>query len=266
MSTPDLKNPFREKLNEASTPLLGVWSMLNATSATEGLAWSGFDWLLIDGEHAPVSLEDAMAHLRILDGSPTAPILRVAWNDKILIKRHLDAGAQTLMLPFVESADEARSAVDEMHYPPRGRRGMAGMHRASRYGAIADYVHRASDSLFLIAQIETTQAMEQLEDIADVDGVDAVFFGPGDLSAALGEVGKAGGELVTQTIVDLLPRVKATDKYAGALAVDDDQANRFIEAGFDFVSVANDCVLLFGSARTKAANLANKDQMQESSY
>ncbi len=251
----NLENPFRQKLQNADGPILGIWSMLNSLNATEGLAWSGFDWLCIDGEHASIEIDDATAHLRILDGTPTAPILRLPWNDRILIKRHLDAGAQTLMLPFVENADEARRAVNEMHYPPRGRRGVAGMHRASRFGAVPNYVHNASGSLFLIVQVETTGAMEKLVDIAAVDGVDAVFFGPGDLSASMGSPGDAGGEAVTDLICSALPRVKKSGKFAGTLAVSDAQANRFISAGFDFVSIANDCALLFGSARAKTTSL-----------
>jgi 4-hydroxy-2-oxoheptanedioate aldolase len=249
---PEFKNPFRHKLENSDGSILGIWSMLNSFNVTEGLAWAGFDWLCIDGEHAPVDIDDATASLRILDGTPTLPILRLAWNDRILIKRHLDAGAQTLMLPFVQTAEEAREAVSQMHYPPRGRRGVAGMHRASRFGAMPDYLHNASESLFLIVQIETLEAMESLDDILAVDGVDAVFFGPGDLSASMGLLGDAGAQAVSDLICSVLPKVKAAGKYAGTLAVTDAQSEGFIYAGFDFVSVANDCALLFGSARAKA--------------
>jgi 2-keto-3-deoxy-L-rhamnonate aldolase RhmA len=167
----------------------------------------------------------------------------------------LDAGAQTLMLPFVNTAEEASSAVAQMHYPPRGLRGMAGMHRASRFGAMNDYVHCASESLFLIVQIETMKSLKNLDEILSVDGVDAVFFGPGDLSADLGEVGNAGGELVTETIVSALPTIRKTGKFAGALAIHDEQSKSFADAGFDFISVANDCAMLFGSARSKSVAL-----------
>jgi 2-keto-3-deoxy-L-rhamnonate aldolase RhmA len=229
--------------------------MLNSTNVTEGLAHTGYDWLCIDCEHAPVDLSDMMSHLRVLDDSPTIPLVRLVWNDQLEIKRALDAGATTIRLPFVQTAEEAAAAVGEMHYPPRGTRGAAGMHRASRFGAVADYVHQASDSLFLIVQIETLEALENLDSILAVDGVDAVFFGPGDLSASMGRLGQAGGDEVTKLICDALPQAKASGKFVGTLAVNPDQARTFIDAGFDFVSVTNDCALLFSGARNYRTDL-----------
>ncbi|WP_460450038.1 HpcH/HpaI aldolase family protein [Alsobacter sp. SYSU BS001988] len=245
-------NAFRAAL-QARRPLLGVWSMLNSVNATEALGWSGFDWLLIDGEHAPVSLHDAMAHARAIAATPTIPILRLAWNDRILIKQHLDAGFATIMLPYVQSADEARAAVDAMRYPPQGSRGVAAMHRASRYARFQDYVTRANDELFLIVQIETAAALERCEEIAAVDGVDAVFFGPGDLAASMGYPGQAGRPEVTQAIEAGLARCRAAGAYVGVLAPNDEISERHIQSGFDFVSVANDCALLFRNADAAAA-------------
>src|SRR5512133_3345731 len=126
-------NPFKSAL-QGGRPLIGVWSMSNSTNAVEALGHSGFDWLLLDGEHAPQELADAMSHLRALAASPTMPIVRLATNDAILFKRHLDAGVTTLMVPYVQNAAEARSAVQAMYYPPAGQRGVAVMHRASRFG------------------------------------------------------------------------------------------------------------------------------------
>ncbi len=244
---PDISNRFRAALGRRR-PLIGIWSMMNSFNATEGLAWSGFDWIVIDGEHAPIELPDVITHLRILDGTPIAPIVRLAWNDPILLKRHLDAGVGTFMLPFVQNADEARAAVRAMRYPPGGSRGMAGMHRALRFGYVEDYLAKAEDSLFLIVQIETEEAVANMSDILAVDGVDAVFFGPSDLSASMGHPGEATGELVTAAIIAARDVAAASGKYVGALAADDAQAARFLDAGFDFVSVANDCALLFRNA------------------
>jgi 2-keto-3-deoxy-L-rhamnonate aldolase RhmA len=244
-STPP--NPFRAAL-QARRPLLGIWGMLNSVAATEGLGWSGFDWLLIDGEHSPVSLHDAIAHSRALAGTPTIPILRLVWNDRILLKQHLDAGFQTIMLPYVQTADEAREAVDFIRYPPQGSRGIAVIHRASRYGRLKDYAVRANDELFLIVQIETVAALERCEEIAAVDGVDAVFFGPGDLAASMGHLGQAAHPEVTEAIETGLARCRKHGKYVGVLAPNDEISARHIRSGFDFVSVANDCALLFRNA------------------
>lgn len=138
-------NPFREAMRKGR-PLIGIWSMLNSVDATEALGWSGYDWLLVDGEHAPVSLHDAMAHCRAIAATPTIPIVRLLWNDPLLIKQHLDAGIATMMLPFVQTPDEARRAVQSLRYPPHGIRGIAAMHRASRYTRFKDYAARASES------------------------------------------------------------------------------------------------------------------------
>ncbi|MFC7397114.1 HpcH/HpaI aldolase/citrate lyase family protein [Chelatococcus sp. GCM10030263] len=246
------QNPFRVAL-AGKRPLIGIWSMLNSVDATEALGWSGYDWLLVDGEHAPVSLQDAMAHCRTLAGTPTVPIVRLLWNDPLLLKSHLDAGVNTIMLPYVQSAEEAGRAVDAMRYPPRGIRGVAAMHRASRYARVKDYVARADETLFLIVQIETREALERCEEIAAVDGVDAVFFGPGDLAASMDLPGQAGHPDVTAAIEEGLARCRPSGKAVGVLAPNDEIAERHIRSGFDFVSVANDCAILFRGADAAAA-------------
>jgi 2-keto-3-deoxy-L-rhamnonate aldolase RhmA len=246
------QNPFRMALAR-KRPLIGIWSMLNSVDATEALGWSGYDWLLVDGEHAPVSLQDAMAHCRTLAGTPTVAIVRLLWNDPLLLKSHLDAGVNTIMLPFVQSAEEARRAVDAMRYPPRGIRGVAAMHRASRYTRIKDYVSRADETLFLIVQIETREALQRCEEIAAVDGVDAVFFGPGDLAASMDLPGQAAHPDVTAAIEEGLKRCRPSGKAVGVLAPNDEIAERHIRSGFDFVSVVNDCAILFRGADAAAA-------------
>lgn len=246
------ENPFKAALRRGR-PQIGIWSMLNSADAVEGLAHAGYDWILLDGEHSPMTLADAMAQLRALQGSATAPIVRLEWNDPVLLKRFLDAGAATIMLPYVQSADEARAAVRAMRYPPGGARGVAIMHRASRYGRIRDYVARANDGLYLIVQIETREAVARLEEIAAVDGVDAVFLGPGDLAASMGMAGRPDHPEVTAVIDEALARGRRTGKSVGVLAPNATLAERHIRAGFDFVSVANDFAILIQGADATAS-------------
>lgn len=244
-------NPFRRAL-QGGRPLVGIWSMLNSSNAVEGLGWAGYDWLLIDGEHSPISVADALSHLRILAATPTVPIVRLPWNDPILLKQYLDIGTQTIMLPHVESAAEARRAAAAMHYPPRGSRGVAVMHRASRFGFESGYLSKASDAVYLIVQAETVAALEAIDEIAAVDGVDAVFFGPGDLAASMGKLGRAGDEDVTRAIDAAAAKVRAAGKAAGVLAPTPELAERHVRNGYHFVSVANEAAMLFAGARTSA--------------
>ncbi|MGB3553258.1 MAG: aldolase/citrate lyase family protein [Jannaschia sp.] len=248
-------NPFRFALGQRR-PLAGIWSMLNDSDVVEGLGWAGFDWILLDGEHSPMNLADATSHLRALTGSPTVPILRPVWNDQVLLKQYLDIGARTIMLPYVQTAEEARRAVAGMRYGPDGVRGFAAMHRASRFGAVPDYVHRAAEGLFLIVQIETASAVAHLEEIASVPGVDAVFFGPGDLSASMGYLGQPGADEVTRLIENAGRRARDAGAWTGVLAPDAALADHYMEAGFDFVSVTTDCALLFNGARDVARHHA----------
>lgn len=249
---PSPANAFKAALT-GPRPLIGIWSMLNSSTAVEALGGSGFDWILLDGEHSPLELQDAISHLRALGTSATLPIVRLPDNDPILFKRFLDAGATTIMLPHVESAAEARAAVDAMHYAPRGSRGVAAMHRASRYGRTPQYLQTASDSLCLIVQIETPLALERLDEIAAVPGVDALFFGPGDLSAAFGHLGQPDHPQVQEAIAQAFARAQRLGVPAGVLAPNPAAAQRYLEMGFAFVSVANDLATLVQNADAAAA-------------
>lgn len=252
---PAYENPFRRALANGR-PLVGLWAMLNSTSAIEGLGWTGFDWILIDGEHSPVTITDAVAHLRGIAATPAIPILRVAANDRVLLKQHLDIGALTIMVPYVQTPEEAAEAVRSIRYPKQGVRGFAAMHRASRYGHLKDYVHNADRGLYLIVQVETEEALGNTSEIAAVAGVDSVFFGPGDLSASLGLLGQPGHPDITDRIVSALQIVKAQGKTAGVLAPNAELAEYYLGAGFDYVSVGSDCSILFGTARTLAKRYA----------
>lgn len=245
-------NPFKSAL-KGSRPLIGTWCMLNSATAVEALGRSGFDWMLLDGEHAPLELADAMSQLRALAGSSSTPIVRIASNDPILFKRFLDAGATTIMLPYVQSAEDAQAAVKAMHYPPLGARGVAVMHRASQYGRVRDYLKTVGDSLCLIVQLETPAALARLEDIAAVPGVDALFIGPGDLSATMGYLGEPDHPKVQEAVVDAFARARRVGIPIGILAPNAAAAERYIAMGFSFVSVANDLALLVQNADAAAA-------------
>lgn len=244
-------NAFKAALT-GPRPLVGIWSMLNSATAVEVLGGAGYDWILLDGEHSPMELDDAIGHLRVLAGTGTAPIVRLPANDPILFKRFLDIGVTTVMLPQVQSAAEAKAAADAMHYPPAGGRGVAVMHRASRYGRTPQYLQKASETLCLIVQVETVAALDRMEEIASVEGVDALFFGPGDLSASMGLIGQPDHPKVQDAIAKAFERAQRLGVPAGVLAPNAAASQRYIEMGFAFVSVANDLALLVQNADAAA--------------
>src|SRR4029078_2095580 len=202
----------------ARTPQIGLWSQAGHGTVTEILADSKPDWVLIDTEHAPLAIGGVVDQLRILEGAGVPAIVRPTWNDPVLFKRILDAGAQTLLVPYVQSADEARKGVEATRYPPDGNRGVAAVLRGNRYGRVAGYHHRIADELCVLVQIETRQAADSLEDIAAVPGIDGVFIGPSDLAAALGPVGNTADPEVQKTIANLCERAGKAGKPIGILA------------------------------------------------
>src|SRR5215204_2417895 len=181
-------NKFKQRLR-AGEQQVGLWSSLSSAAATEVLGDSGFDWILIDTEHAPNETPMVADQLRAASMGSASPVVRPAWNDQVILKRLLDVGVQTLLVPFVQSAEEAARAVAATRYPPRGIRGVASVHRANRYGRAPDYFARADDEMCVMVQLETRVAVDALEEIAAVEGVDAVFIGPSDLSAS--QIGRA---------------------------------------------------------------------------
>jgi 4-hydroxy-2-oxoheptanedioate aldolase len=251
MSAPE--NRFKIAITGTTRPLIGIWSMLNSTNAVEALGDSGYDWILLDGEHSPLELDDAIAQLRALALSKSIPIVRLPDNDPILLKRFLDAGATTIILPYVQNAEEAQAAVTAMHYPPMGQRGVALMHRASRYTRTKDYLKTASDSVSLIVQLETPVALDNLESIASVKGVDAVFIGPSDLSATMGLLAEPDHPKVLQLIGETLERARKIGIPIGIFAGTPVAAERYLNMGFGFVSVASDFGLLVQHADATAA-------------
>jgi 4-hydroxy-2-oxoheptanedioate aldolase len=243
-------NPFKRALAEGR-PQIGLWAALADSYVTELLANTGFDWLLIDGEHAPNDLRSTLAQLQAVAPYPTHPIVRPVRNDTAIIKQLLDVGTQTLLVPMIENADEARAAVAATRYPPHGVRGVgSALARASRWNGSADYLHHAAEELCVLVQVETASALAQLDDIAGVDGV---FFGPADLSASMGLLGQPGSPQVREAICKGIRAVRARGKGAGVLAADPVIASEYLEAGATFVAVGSDVSLLARSASELAA-------------
>jgi 4-hydroxy-2-oxoheptanedioate aldolase len=237
------QNAFKRAL-AAGQLQIGLWCSLASPIAAEIVADSGFDWLLIDSEHSPNEIPDLLAALQAVGRGTASPVVRPPWNDPVMIKRVLDIGAQTLLLPYVQSPDEARRAVAATRYPPAGIRGVTASGRAARYGRVKDYLKRADSEICVIAQVETRSALDELEAIATTDGIDAVFIGPADLAASLGHVGHPQHPEVKAALEDGVRRLTAIGVPAGILTANEEEARRYINWGYRFVAVGVDIALL----------------------
>ena len=237
------RNAFKHAI-AAGELQIGLWCSLCSNITAEIVSHSGFDWLLLDTEHSPNELPDVLSQLQAVQTGTASAIVRPAWNDIVLIKRFLDIGAQTLLIPFVQNPDEARRAVEAVRYPPGGIRGITGSGRASRYGRVKDYLKNASQEICLLVQVETRSALDQIEAIASVDGIDGVFIGPNDLSASFGHIGNWGHPEVQAALEDAVRRLKKIGKPAGILTPNEEEAKRFIQWGYIFVAVGADLGLL----------------------
>jgi 4-hydroxy-2-oxoheptanedioate aldolase len=245
-------NQFKRAI-VAGKQQIGLWVSIPSAYSAEIVAGAGFDWMLIDGEHSPNDPITVLPQLQAAAPYPVSPIVRPAWNDKVLIKRYLDVGAQSLLVPYVQTVEEAQAAVAAIRYPTRGVRGVAGVTRASRYGRIANYVKRAEEELCLLLQIETRLALDNLEKIARVDGIDGLFIGPADLAAGLGHLGEIQHPDNQAAIQDAIKRIRACGKPAGILATDEASARKYIEWGTTFTAVGLDAMLLAREAEKLAA-------------
>jgi len=238
------KNLFKAAI-VARQRQLGIWNTIGGNTVSELLGGARFDWVLVDCEHAAIETVEVLPALQAIASSPdVSAVVRPADNDATLFKRILDMGAQTLLVPYVQTADEAAAAVSAMRYGPRGIRGMAGMTRATRYGKVDDYFTTAEDELCLVVQIETVEGLQNLEAIAQTDGVDAVFIGPADLSASMGIPGQMNHPDVVGAIYDAITRLQALNVPAGLMALDRKAAQAYLDAGVCFVAVGVDLVLL----------------------
>jgi 4-hydroxy-2-oxoheptanedioate aldolase len=247
-------NIFKAALKSGDRAQIGLWLGLTDPVCAEICAGAGFDWLLIDGEHAPNDVRSILAQLQAVAPYPAHPIVRPVSGDVNLIKQLLDIGAQTLLVPMVESAEQAKLLVAAMRYPPAGIRGVgAALARASEWNRVPNYLHEANDQMCLLVQVETRPGLENLDAIAAVEGVDGVFIGPSDLSAALGYLGKPGHADVQKVIEDAIGRIRAAGRAAGILTTDELQARRYLSLGCTFVAVGLDGNLLMRSTQELAA-------------
>lgn len=245
------KNTFKAALREGRTQI-GIWCSLPGANHAEALAGCGFDWMLIDTEHSTVDLTTVQAMLAAAEPYPTHAAVRPGWNDAVEIKRILDAGALTILVPYVQNAAEAAQAVSNVRYPPHGTRGVAGITRASRYGLVANYNARANDEICLLVQVETAEALGNIEAIAAVPGVDGIFIGPADLAASMGHPGNAGHPDVKAAILDGIRRIRAAGKPAGILSLDPAFLREAAAAGSVFTAVDVDQAVLLRGARALA--------------
>jgi 4-hydroxy-2-oxoheptanedioate aldolase len=246
------QNRFKAAL-AARTPQIGLWANLANSTTVEILAGAGFDWLLIDTEHAPADLENVLRQLQAVAAYPTTPVVRVPWNDMVAIKRYLDIGVQSLMIPQVNSAEEAKNAVAFTRFPPGGMRGVAGSTRASGYGRVRNYHREAEREICVLVQAESRRAIEEIEAIAAVDGVDGIFIGPADLHASFGYLGERAHEKMLPVIDDAIVRIGKAGKAAGILTDNEQHARRWLDLGALFVAVGSDVGLLARGADALAA-------------
>ena len=237
------RNAFKHAI-AAGRLQIGLWSSLACNIAAEIVSDSGFDWILFDSEHSPNEIPGLLAQLQAAACGTATAIVRPAWNDAVLIKRVLDIGAQAILVPYVQNAEEARRAVAAVRYPPAGIRGVAAAARASRYGRVTDYLKKADSEICLLVQVETRAALDELEAIAAVDGIDGVFIGPSDLSASFGHIGNAQHAEVQTALEQAAKRLKVLGKPAGILTLSEDEARRYIGWGYTFVAVGSDIGLL----------------------
>ena len=256
MNIPTFPNKFKAALAAGQTQI-GCWSALANPVSTEVLGLAGFDWIVLDGEHAPNDITTFVPQLMALSGSHSAPVVRAPVNDPVIIKRLLDIGFNNVLIPFVETAEEAALAVSSTRYPPEGIRGVSVSHRSNGYGTVADYFRQINQNITVLVQIESQAGVDNLDAIAAIEGVDGIFVGPGDLSAALGHLGNPAHPDVQKAIAHIFARAKAHGKPAGILAPAEADARRYLEWGATFVAVGSD-LGVFRSATQKLCDQFKK--------
>ncbi|GAA1134762.1 4-hydroxy-2-oxoheptanedioate aldolase [Microbacterium natoriense] len=259
---------FREQLAASDRSLIGMWACSGSAIVTEVAAGSGLDWLLIDMEHSANSLESVLLQLQVAAAYPIAPVVRVPSNDTVAIKQVLDLGAQNIIVPMVSSADEARAAVAATRYPPEGVRGVgSALARSARWNRVDRYLQESAAHTSLTVQIETAAGVDAAAEIAAVDGVDAVFVGPSDLSASMGLLGQQTHPDVVAAVERVFAAVKAAGTAVGVNAFDPTAADGYIAAGADFVAVGADVALLARASEGLASRfIPVSDDTRRASY
>ncbi len=241
-------NNLKKNLISLKKNQFGCWLMLGNSASAETCALAGFDWLLIDTEHAPTELSEVHHQLQAIQGYPVSAIVRAYWNDTVFIKRLLDLGVQTLLIPYVQSAEEAKKAVRAVRYPPNGVRGVSGSSRANSYGRVPDYFEKANDEICLMLQVESLKAVAAIAEIAAIDGVDVVFIGPADLAADMGYLGQPAHPEVRKVMCEAIKQIRAAGKVAATLAFAKEDARAWAEEGAQLIAVASDMSMLTRSA------------------
>jgi 4-hydroxy-2-oxoheptanedioate aldolase len=250
-----LENTFKIGLGNCGVQY-GVWCVLSNSYSTELIASVGFDWILLDAEHAPNDLRSVFAQLQAIQSYKTSTIVRLPDHSATEIKKYLDIGVQNLLIPMVETADQARGLVSAMRYPPKGGRGIgAGLARASRWGGIKNYLQKSESQLCLIIQIETKKGLENLEEILDVEGVDAIFFGPSDLAASVGSIGNPSADKVKTMIYEGIACAKKRHIPSGILAFNMNDIMDYIGEGVGFIAIGADSFILRQGAEALLENV-----------
>jgi 4-hydroxy-2-oxoheptanedioate aldolase len=252
------RNAFKQALAQCERQL-GLWSGLASPIAAEIVAGAGFDWIVIDGEHAPNDISALLPQLQAMRGGTAEPVFRVPWNEPVIIKRALDGGARSLLIPFVQNAEEAQRAVAATRYPPLGIRGVSVAPRANDFGRVQNYHRNAHLDTCVLVQIETRVALTQIEAIAAIDGIDGIFIGPSDLAADLGHLGNPKQTDVQAAIKDAAHRIRAAGKSAGTLAGNLEDVEFLFGLGFNFTAAGSDVGILARGAENIAARF-QKDQ------
>lgn len=257
-----MNNPFKTLLARqdfVNGYPVGSWVMSASPVVAEAMGCAGFDWGVVDMEHTPLDQMDLIHMLQAIAGTSMVPITRVPWNDTVMVKRVLDAGAQSLMFPYIQNAQEAHKAVAAAKYAPHGVRGMAGMSRGSRFGTVKDYFKVANDAISVILQIETPEAMARLEEIASVPGVDSLFFGPGDLSGAMGHVGNLMHDDVVKLMAEGVKRCHAVGKPVGTVGGTPEAVAIYRASGFDYIGCASDLGLMMRASAAALSGIRSQD-------
>jgi 4-hydroxy-2-oxoheptanedioate aldolase len=260
--------PLRDRLTAAERPLAGIWACSGSPLVAEICAGAGMDWMLIDMEHSPNSLESVLAQLQAVAGYPVAPVVRVPVADTVVLKQVLDLGAQNVLVPMVSSAEEAADVVAAVRYPPRGRRGVgSALARSARWNRVEDYLVNADAYTSVFVQIESAEAVANARAIAEVDGIDGVFVGPSDLAASMGLIGQQTHPDVVASVLHTFDEVRAAGKPVGVNAFDPAAATSYVEAGASFILAGADVALVARGSEALAARwIPATDATQRASY
>jgi 2-dehydro-3-deoxyglucarate aldolase/4-hydroxy-2-oxoheptanedioate aldolase len=254
----DLPVNYFKRAIASGKPPVGTWLSSGSPSTAEALGCAGFDFLVVDTEHTPIDVPQMTEILRAIAGTPAQAIVRPPWNDMVMIKRLLDAGAQSLLLPFVQDEHEAKRAVASTRYPPAGVRGVAGTHRGSRFGTVPNYMKSAASEICVIVQIETLSALARLEAIAAVDGIDSIFVGPNDLAASMGHLGDMNHAAVQEKVAFAAKECRRLGKPCGIIGGSPEVVATYLDYGYSWVAVNSDMGMMVGRAQDFLAKVRAK--------